>query len=47
MYAGSCMQGQLIKAINDRKFLPKAIVVVIEDDLIFDAEFDDAGAAII
>ena len=41
------MQGQLIKAINDRKFLPKAIVVVIKDDLIFDAEFDDAGAATI
>ena len=38
------MQSLLIKALRDRKFLPRAVVVVIEDDLVFDAGIDDAGA---
>ena len=43
----ACMQGQLIKAIHDRKLLPKAVIVVIEDDLIVDADFKEAGMAIV
>ena len=41
------MVNQIVKGIRERKLLPKAIVVVIEDDLIFDANFDNYGNGLV
>ena len=42
----ACMVSQLIRGIVQRKLLPKAIIVVIEDGLIYDAEYDNYSAVV-
>ena len=41
------MVNQVIKGINARHLLPKAIVIVMEDDLIYDVRMDDNYTGII